>query len=80
MGAVEFTNNWYGVFAPAGTPEAVKRAISEGFRSAAADPAVLKVLGPLLITPVGNTPAEFGEILQRDQQTVDRLAATLPPQ
>lgn len=80
MGAVEFTNNWYGIFAPAGTPETVKVAISEGFRSAAADSAVLNVLGPLLITPVGNSPAEFGAVLQRDRQTVERLSGSLPTQ
>jgi tripartite-type tricarboxylate transporter receptor subunit TctC len=78
MGAVEFTNNWYGIFAPAGTPDDVKQAISKGIQSAAQDPAVKKVLGPLLITPVGNTPEEFARTLKRDQQTVDRLAAKLP--
>jgi tripartite-type tricarboxylate transporter receptor subunit TctC len=78
MGAVEFTNNWYGIFAPAGTPEDVKQAISKGIQSAAQDPAVKKVLGPLLITPVGTTPEEFERTLKRDQQTVDRLAAKLP--
>ena len=78
MGAVEFTNNWYGVFAPTGTPAAVIKAISEGIQSAAKDPAVHKVLSPLLLTPVGSSTAEFTATLQRDQQTVARLASKLP--
>ena len=78
MGAVEFTNNWYGVFAPTGTPDDVKQAISKGVQSAAQDPAVKKVLGPLLITPVGTTTEEFERRLRRDQETVERLASKLP--
>ena len=78
MGAVEFTNNWYGIFAPAGTPDEVKQAISKGIRSAAQDPAVKKALGPLLITPVGTTSEAFEQRLRKDQQTVERLAAKLP--
>jgi tripartite-type tricarboxylate transporter receptor subunit TctC len=78
MGAVEFTNNWYGVFAPSGTPDAVKQAISKGMQSAAKDPAVHKTLNPLLITPVGSTPADFAATLERDKATVARLASKLP--
>ena len=78
MGAVEFTNNWYGIFAPTGTPDDVKQAISKGVQSAARDPAVKKVLGPLLITPVGTTTEEFERRLRRDQETVERLASKLP--
>ena len=79
MGDVEFTNNWYGIFAPTGTPEAMKKVISEGIGSAAKDAAVLKVLGPLLITPVGSSTADFAATLERDKATVARLASKLPP-
>jgi tripartite-type tricarboxylate transporter receptor subunit TctC len=78
MGAVEFTNNWYGVFAPVGTPDAVKQVIADGIRSAAQDPAVNKVLAPLQLTPVGSSTREFAALLERDSQTVARLAAKLP--
>lgn len=78
LGAVEFTNNWYGIFAPVGTPDPVKEAIGAAFRTAAADPDVRRSLDALLITPVGSSPAEFAESLRRDQQTVERLARRLP--
>ena len=77
LGKVEFTNNWYGIFAPAGTPESIKQKIAEGFKKAAHDPGVLRILNPLLLTPVGSSPAEFAEILKRDQATVDRLAPSV---
>lgn len=77
---MEFTNNWYGMFAPTGTPEAVKKVISDGVESAAKDAAVLKVLDPLLITPVGNSSAEFAATLERDERVVKRLASQLPSQ
>jgi len=75
LGNVEFTNNWYGIFAPVDTPEAIKQTISDGFKKEAQDPGVLKVLTPLLLTPVGSSPAEFSETLRRDQATVDRLSS-----
>jgi len=75
LGKVEFTNNWYGIFAPAGTPEAIKQTIADGFKKAAQDPSVLKVLTPLLLSPVGSSPAEFFEVLKRDQSTVERLSS-----
>jgi tripartite-type tricarboxylate transporter receptor subunit TctC len=78
MGDVEFTNNWYGVFAPNGTPEAVKKIIADGIASAAKDPAVNQVLSPLLLTPVGSSTEEFTATLARDQKTVERLARKLP--
>ncbi|MEI6116580.1 MAG: tripartite tricarboxylate transporter substrate binding protein [Burkholderiales bacterium] len=77
LGAVEFTNNWYGIFAPAGTPPAIQTAIADAYRKAAQDPEVLKVLTPLLLTPVGNAPAEFAKVLERDQKTVEKLSGKL---
>ena len=78
MGDVEFTNNWYGVFAPKGTPDAVKKVIADGIASAAKDPAVNQVLSPLLLTPVGSSTEDFTATLARDQKTVERLASKLP--
>lgn len=77
MGGVEFTNNWYGIFAPAGTPEAIKTSLASDFKKAAQDPGVLKILTPLLLTPVGNSPQEFAAILKKDQATVDKLSGKL---
>lgn len=80
LGDVEFTNNWYGIFAPAATPDAVVKRIADAMKLAAQDPGVLKVLQPLLITPVGNTPEEFADIVARDQKTVDKLSDRLQAQ
>jgi len=77
LGAVEFTNNWYGIFAPAGTPPAIQDAIADAYRKAAQDPEVLKVLTPLLLTPVGSPPADFAKVLARDEKTVEKLSGKL---
>lgn len=77
LGKVEFTNNWYGIFAPVGTPELIKQTIADGFKKAAQDPGVLRILTPLLLTPVGSSPAAFAETLARDKATVERLAPSV---
>ena len=69
--------SWFGIFAPAGTPPAIQTAIADAYRKAAQDPEVLKVLTPLLLTPVGNAPAEFAKVLERDQKTVEKLSGKL---
>jgi len=80
LGDVDFTNNWYGIFVPADTPDDVVNAIAEGMKLAARDPGVLKVLQPLLINPVGSSPQEFSAVVQRAQQTVDKLSKYLTAQ
>jgi len=80
MGDVDFTNNWYGIFVPAKTPDDVVDKIAEGMRQAAQDPGVLKVLQPLLIQPVGGSPKEFTETVKRAQATVDKLSSHLTNQ
>ncbi|NYT78316.1 tripartite tricarboxylate transporter substrate binding protein [Alcaligenaceae bacterium] len=73
----KFTNNWYGIFAPAGTPEAIKKKIADGFHKAANAPEVLKVLKPLLLSPVGSSPEEFSKQLAEDQKIIDASAASV---
>jgi tripartite-type tricarboxylate transporter receptor subunit TctC len=77
LGDVKFTNNWYGIFAPAGTPEPIKKKIADGFHQAANAPEVLKVLKPLLLSPVGSSPEEFAAQLAQDQKTIDASAASV---
>lgn len=74
---VKFSNNWYGVFAPAGTPEPIKKKIAAGFHQAANAPEVLKVLKPLLLSPVGSTPEEFAAQVARDQKIIDAAAPSV---
>jgi tripartite-type tricarboxylate transporter receptor subunit TctC len=77
LGDVDFTNNWYGIFVPAKTPDAIVKKMADAMHLAAKDPQVLKVLQPLLIQPVGNSPEEFVPIVKRAQATVDKLSSHL---
>lgn len=80
LGDVDFTSNWYGIFVPAETPDDVVKKLADGMRVAGQDPSVLKVLQPLLIKPVGNSPEEFTETVKRAQATVDKLSSHLTAQ
>lgn len=80
LGEVDFTQNWYGIFVPSKTPDAVVQNIAESMKLAAQDPGVLKVLQPLLIQPVGSSQKEFEETVKRAQVTVDRLSGHLKQQ
>lgn len=77
LGDVKFSNNWYGIFAPAGTPEDIKQKIAAGFNKAAHSPDVQKVLKPLLLHPVGSSPAEFAAKLAEDQEYIDSVAPSV---
>ena len=80
LGDVNFTQNWYGIFVPVKTPDAVVQNIAEGMKLAAQDPGVLKVLQPLLIQPVGSSRKDFEETVKRAQGAVDRLSSHLKQQ
>jgi|HigsolmetaGSP11D_1036233.scaffolds.fasta_scaffold00881_5 Uncharacterized protein conserved in bacteria len=80
LSEVEFTSNWYGIFVPSATPDDVVKKIADGMRLAGQDPGVMKVLKPLLLQPVGNSPEAFGETVKRAQATVDKLSGYLTAQ
>ncbi|WPB58756.1 tripartite tricarboxylate transporter substrate binding protein [Xylophilus sp. GOD-11R] len=54
---------WNGVFAPAGTPPAVVDRLNAAVRKVLQDPGVRKTLADQGSTPVGNSPAEFKQVL-----------------
>ncbi len=54
---------WNGVFAPAGTPDDVVTKVNAAIRKVLQDPAVRKTLADQGSTPVGNSPAEFKQVL-----------------
>ena len=54
---------WNGVFAPAGTPQAIVDKLNSAIRQALQDPAVRKRLAEQGSTPVGNSPLEFKQLL-----------------
>lgn len=54
---------WNGVFVPAGTPAAIVDKLASALHKIMQDPAVRKTLIDQGSTPVGNSPAEFKQIL-----------------
>lgn len=54
---------WYGIFAPAGTPDPIKAKIAEAAKTVMNDPAVAERLSALSITPKLGTGEELGEKL-----------------
>ena len=57
---------WYGVVAPAGVPRQAASLLATTISKAMEAPAFREKLTNLGATPVGGTPEQFGEILQRE--------------
>ena len=58
--------NWYGMFGPAGVPDAVVARINEGLHKVAQDPAVVKQMHDQGADIVLSPPAEFRAFLERE--------------
>ena len=59
---------WHGLFAPAGTPQAVIDKWAADTARVLALPDVREKLAALGLEPIGNSPAEFGAIVRRDHE------------
>ena len=59
---------WNGLFAPAGTPEAVVQKINADVNATLADPAVKAALDAQGLTPVGGSAAQFRQVVDTDSQ------------
>lgn len=59
--------NWYGVIAPAGTPEAVIQTLNRAFAQAMTEPNVVRQLATLGMTATSNPPAEFGALMDKER-------------
>lgn len=57
---------WNGVFLPKGTPADVVAGFAKAFRSAVADPKVNERLLQGGVTPVGDSPTEFSQFIDRE--------------
>lgn len=57
---------WNGYLAPAATPKDIVERVSQAVAKAARDPAVVERLTKLGIDPLGNSPAEFAEIIRTE--------------
>jgi len=68
------STNWYGVFAPAGTPEAIVNKISQEIARAIQLPDVREFMAREGAEPVGSTPQEFATFFRNE---VDRYAKVI---
>jgi tripartite-type tricarboxylate transporter receptor subunit TctC len=59
---------WHGLFAPAGTPQAIVDKVAADTAKVLAMPEVREKLAAIGLEPVGNSPAEFGAIVRRDYE------------
>jgi tripartite-type tricarboxylate transporter receptor subunit TctC len=61
------TDTWYGILAPAGTPRDALSKLHAAAAKALASPALRERLQKLGAEPVGNSPAEFRALMEKEQ-------------
>jgi tripartite-type tricarboxylate transporter receptor subunit TctC len=59
--------NWFGVFAPRGTPRLIVEVINRASNDVLAQPQTRARLDAMGIQPVGGTPADFAQFVARDR-------------
>jgi len=59
---------WHGLFAPAGTPQAIVDKVAADFAKVLATPEVRNKLSDIGLETVGSSPAEFAATVQRDYE------------
>ncbi|MDP9968681.1 tripartite-type tricarboxylate transporter receptor subunit TctC [Variovorax beijingensis] len=69
---------WYGLFAPKGTPAGIQQGIAAAVREAVKSEEVRKSLSTIGAEPVGNTPAEFTAMVQREARRVEAQVKRFP--
>lgn len=62
------TGTWYGVVAPAGTPDEVIQKLQVEIADILTIPALRQTLVDQGLIPVGNTPEEFAEVIRSDRE------------
>jgi tripartite-type tricarboxylate transporter receptor subunit TctC len=60
------TGTWNGYLAPVGTPQPVIERLAQAVAAAVREPATAERLRKIGVEPLGNTPAQFAELLQRE--------------
>ena len=66
-------NNWYGMLAPSGTPKEVIHKLRQEIALILKQPALKEKLDNEGMTVVGNTPAQFDEILKRESDKYAKI-------
>jgi len=57
---------WFGVFAPAKTPRPIVDLVAREIQNAVRDPKYAEHMRDLLLTPEGNTPEQFEQIVRHE--------------
>ena len=70
-------STWYGVLAPAGTPTAIVSKLHTDMAAVLNAPDVRKYVLDMGFTSVGNTPAEFSEVIRNDMARWGKLIRSL---
>lgn len=65
--------NWFGLFAPAGTPEAIQKAVHLAFTSALNDPELQRRLRDQGAEPTPTTPKEFRKFIKDESARFARI-------
>lgn len=76
------TSTWYGIWAPAGTPDEVVQKLAELARQGLKDPELIKTYASLGARPVGTSPEEFAAYTRSEEQKWAKLIelANVPKQ
>jgi tripartite-type tricarboxylate transporter receptor subunit TctC len=69
---------WYGLFAPKGTPAEIQQGIAAAVREAVKSEDLRKSLSTIGAEPVGNTPAEFTAMVQREAKRIEAQVKRFP--
>ena len=70
------TTQWYGLNAPAKTPEAVIRRLADAAAKAAKTQLVAERLAPDDAEPIGSTPQEYAAFIAREQERWSKVVRT----
>ena len=64
---------WFGLLAPAGTPNPIVQRLSKEVQDILKDPGIRRRFEEVSVEPVGSTPAEFAAFLMTDREEMGRI-------
>ncbi len=70
-------DTWFGLVAPAGTPDTVIDKLSAAFVQAVRDPGVVKQIADQGATAIANTPAEFAAFIASQTERYAKIVHTV---
>ena len=76
LGIPGMTNGgWFGFLAPVGTPQAIVDKVAADIKTILQDPAVAQAIRERGVEPIGSSPREFSQLIERDVQLQTRTLA-----